>query len=185
MKKPLFISSYFLIFLILNTNTLMSQNMIYNFDNNSDLKRWVIVNDDVMGGISSSNLIVEKDGHGVFQGRISTAYNGGFSSLRFNCKKIYVKDNTHFKIKIKGDGKDYQFRIKSNRDDYHSHIISFKTSGDWETVIIPIKEMYASFRGRKLDMKNFNSDYFEQITFLFGNKKDENFKLLIDNIILI
>jgi NADH dehydrogenase [ubiquinone] 1 alpha subcomplex assembly factor 1 len=45
--------------------------------------------------------------------------------------------------------------------------------------------MYASFRGRKLDMKNFNSDYFEQITFLFGNKKDENFKLLIDYINLM
>ena len=44
--------------------------------------------------------------------------------------------------------------------------------------------MYASFRGRKLDMEKFNSDYFEQITFLFGNKKDENFKLLIDSIIL-
>jgi hypothetical protein len=53
----------------------MSQNMIYNFDNNSDLKRWVIVNDDVMGGISSSDLIIENDGNGVFEGRISTAYN--------------------------------------------------------------------------------------------------------------
>ena len=184
MKKLLFISSYFLILLIFNTNTLMSQNIIYNFDNNSDLKEWVIVNDDVMGGISSSNLIVENDGNGVFEGRISTAYNGGFSSLRFNCKKIFVKDNTHFKIRIKGDGKDYQFRIKSNREDYYSYITSFKTSGEWETVTIPIKEMHASFRGRKLDIKNFNSDYFEQITFLFGNKKDENFKLLIDNIIL-
>ena len=184
MKKLLFISSYFLILLIFNTNTLMSQNIIYNFDNNSDLRRWVIVNDDVMGGISSSNLIIENDGNGVFEGRISTANNGGFSSLRFNCNKIFVKDNTHFKIKIKGDGKDYQFRIKANRIDYYSYIISFKTSGEWETVTIPIKEMYASFRGRKLDMKNFNSDYFEQITFLFGNKKDENFKLLIDTIIL-
>ena len=162
----------------------MSQNMIYNFDNNSDLKKWVIVNDDVMGGISSSNLIIENDGNGVFQGRISTAYNGGFSSLRYNCKKIFVNDNTHFKIKIKGDGKDYQLRIKSNRDDYYSYVFLFKTSGEWETVSIPIKEMYASFRGRKLNMKNFNSDYFEQITFLFGNKKDESFKLLIDNIIL-
>ena len=82
------------------------------------------------------------------------------------------------------DGKDYQFRIKSNRDDYYSYIISFKTSGEWETVTIPTKEMYASFRGRKLDMEKFNSDYIEQITFLFGNKKDENFKLLIDCIIL-
>jgi hypothetical protein len=163
----------------------MSQTVIYNFEANSDLKKWVIVNDDVMGGISSSNLIVEKDGNGVFQGIISTAYNGGFSSLRFNCKRIYLKDNTHFKIRVKGDGKNYQFRIKSNRDDYYSYIISFNTSGEWETVTIPINEMYASFRGRKLDMKNFDSDYFEQITFLFGNKKDENFKLLIDNIILI
>ena len=185
MKKLLFTSSYFIILLILIPNTLMSQNMIYNFDNNSDLDRWVIVNDDVMGGISSSSLEINFDGNGVFEGRISTAYNGGFSSLRFNSKKVFVKDNTHFKIRLKGDGKVYQFRIKSNIDDYYSHIISFKTSGDWETVTFPIKEMYASFRGRRLDIKNFNSDYFEQITFLFGNKKDENFKLLIDNIVLI
>ena len=184
MKKLLFISSYFLILLIFKTNPLMSQNMIYNFDNNSDLEKWVIVNDDVMGGISSSNLIIENDGNGVFEGRISIANNGGFSSLRFNCNKIFIQQNTHFKIKIKGDGKDYQFRIKSNRDDYYSYIISFETSGEWETVTIPTKEMYASFRGRKLDMEKFNSDYFEQITFLFGNKKDENFKLLIDSIIL-
>ena len=184
MRKLLFISIYFLTLLILNPNTLMSQNVIYNFDNYSDLKRWVIVNDDVMGGVSSSNLIIDSDGNGVFEGRISTAYNGGFASLRFNCNKTYIRQNTHFKIKIKGDGKDYQFRIKSNRDDYYSYIISFKTTGEWETVTIPVKEMYASFRGRKLDMEKFNSDYFEQITFLFGNKKDENFKLLIDSIIL-
>jgi hypothetical protein len=162
----------------------MSQNIIYNFDNNSDLKRWVIVNDDVMGGISSSYLIINSDGNGVFEGRISTAYNGGFSSLRFNCNKTYIRQNSHFKMKIRGDGKDYQLRIKSNRDDYYSYIISFKTSGEWETVTIPTEEMYASFRGRELDMKKFNSDSFEQITFLFGNKKDENFKLLIDSIIL-
>ena len=173
-----------IILLILNPKTLMSQNVIYNFDNYSDLKRWVIVNDDVMGGVSSSNLIIDSDGNGVFEGRISTAYNGGFASLRYNCTKTYIRQNTHFKIKIKGDGKDYQFRIKSNRDDYYSYIIYFKTSGEWETVTIPIKELYPSFRGRKLDMEKFNSDYFEQITFLFGNKKDENFKLLIDSIIL-
>ena len=184
MKKLLISLSCSLILLILKPNTLMSQNMIYNFDNNSDLKRWGIVNDDVMGGISSSNLKINIDGSGVFEGRISTAYNGGFSSLRFNCKKTFIKQNTHFKIKLKGDGKEYQFRVKANRDDYQSYIFLFKTSGDWETVTIPIKEMYAAFRGRKLDMKNFNSNYFEQITFLFGNKKDENFKLLIDYIIL-
>ena len=113
MKKLLISLSCSLILLILKPNTLMSQNMIYNFDNNSDLKRWGIVNDDVMGGISSSNLKINIDGSGVFEGRISTAYNGGFSSLRFNCKKTFIKQNTHFKIKLKGDGKEYQFRVKA------------------------------------------------------------------------
>ena len=45
--------------------------------------------------------------------------------------------------------------------------------------------MYPSFRGRKLNMKNFSSDYFQQISFLVGNKKNERFKLLIDSIELV
>ena len=44
--------------------------------------------------------------------------------------------------------------------------------------------MYPSFRGRKLNMNNFEDNYFEQITFLVGNKKNETFKLLIDSITL-
>ena len=44
--------------------------------------------------------------------------------------------------------------------------------------------MYASFRGRRLNMKNFNENYLEQITILIGNKRNENFNLLIDSIIL-
>ena len=63
-------------------------------------------------------------------------------------------------------------------------IYIFKTSGNWETITIPLNKMYASFRGRILNMPNFNNDYFEQITFLVGNKKNEKFKLLLDQIIL-
>jgi len=185
MKKLLFIAIYFLILLMLNPKSLMSQNMIYNFDNNSDLRRWVIVDDDVMGGMSSSSLSINKEGNGVFEGTISTANNGGFSSVRLNFKKTFIKDRSNLKIKIKGDGKEYQLRIKANKGDYYSYILPFKTSGEWEVINIPLKEMYASFRGRKLNMKNFNSDYFEQITFLVGNKSNEKFKLFIAEIILL
>ncbi len=185
MKRLLFRSIYFVILLILSTKILMSQTKIYNFDNNSDLKRWIIVNDDVMGGGSSSKLNINQEGNGVFAGSISTVNNGGFSSMRFNCNKIFINQNTHFNIKIKGDGKEYQLRIKTNMDDYYSYTYSFKTSGDWQIISIPIKEMQASFRGRKLNMKNFNSNYFEQITLLVGSKEDSKFKLLIDYILLL
>jgi len=175
---------FFLIILLLNPQRIMSQNILYNFNKNSDLKQWRIVNDDVMGGISTSNLEIDKEGNGVFKGIISTANNGGFSSVRYNCDKIFIKNKSNIKLKIKGDKKEYQLRIKADNEEYFSYIYTFKTSGNWETITIPLNKMYASFRGRILNMPNFNNDYFEQITFLVGNKKNEKFKLLLDQIIL-
>ena len=182
MKNVLFF--FTLSLLILNQNNLMSQNVIYDFNNQSELSNWIIVNDDVMGGLSSCKMSLDKNGNGVFEGQISTANNGGFSSIRHNLNKIEVKEGAYFLLRLNGDNKEYQFRVKTNRRDYYSYIIPFKTSDEWETIMIPVVDMYPSFRGRKLDINNFSDDYFEQITFLVGNKKNESFKLLIDNIVL-
>ena len=170
--------------IIFNSITLMAQNIVFNFEKNKDLKQWFIVNDDVMGGISESNLSTSKDGNGIFQGYISTENNGGFCSIRHRLSRKYIDNNNVLKLKIKGDGKDYQLRIKADRNDYFSYIATFKTTGKWEEIEIPLKEMYPSFRGRELNMQNFNNNYFEEIAFLVGNKKNEKFKLIIDKITL-
>ena len=170
--------------LIFNTVNLMAQDIVFNFEKNKDLKQWFIVNDDVMGGVSESNFSINKDGYGIFQGYISTENNGGFCSIRHSLSRKYIGNNNVLKLKIKGDGKDYQLRIKADRNDYFSFIATFKTTGEWEEIIIPLKEMYPSFRGRKLNMQNFNNNYFEEIAFLVGNKKNEKFKLIIDRITL-
>jgi NADH dehydrogenase [ubiquinone] 1 alpha subcomplex assembly factor 1 len=49
-------------------------------------------------------------------------------------------------------------------------------------VEIPLKKMYPSYRGRKLDRPNFNEGYLEEMAFLIANKKAEEFKLLLDKI---
>ena len=170
--------------LFINQQYLMSQIIINDFNSESDLSYWVIVNDDVMGGISSCEMSINNDGNGVFEGQISTANNGGFSSIRLNLEKVAVKKGAYFKIRLKGDNKAYQFRVKKNISDYYSYVFPFKTSNKWETITIPLNEMHPSFRGRKLDMNNFNDNYFEQIMFLAGNKKNERFKLIIDSIIV-
>ena len=172
------------ILIIFNSITLMSQDNIFNFEKNKDLKQWFIVNDDVMGGISESNLSTIEDGDGIFQGYISIENNGGFCSIRHNLSRKYIGNKNVLKLKIKGDGKDYQIRIKADRNDYFSYIVTFKTTGEWEEIEIPLKEMYPSFRGRELNMQNFNNNYFEQIAFLVGNKRNEKFKLIIDRITL-
>ncbi len=161
----------------------MSQT-IFDFNINSNLKNWYIVNDDVMGGVSKCDLFIDDNGNGVFEGTISTLYNGGFASIRHYNKKISTNDKSKIILKVKGDKKKYQLRIKANKSDYQSYIFYFETSGEWEKIVIPIKDMYASFRGRRLEMKNYANLFFEEISILAGNKKNEKFRLLINNIYL-
>lgn len=160
----------------------MIPKVIFDFDKNSDIQEWIIVDDVVMGGESSSTFNLDATGFGVFEGKISLENNGGFSSVRYRFQKIMIKEYTSIVIKLRADGKNYQFRIKSNSGDYYSYIAPFSTSGEWQEIEIPLKDMYPSFRGKRLDQPNFSKNYIEEIAFLIGNKKNEKFKLTIDKI---
>ena len=160
----------------------MNTTTIYDFSKNATANDWKIVDDVVMGGESNGRFSIDSDGHGVFEGRISLENNGGFSSVRHSFEKIEVSKNSIVIIRLKGDGKDYQFRIKSNKSDSHSYVTTFQTSGEWENVEIKLSDLYPSYRGRKLNMPNFEANSFKEITFLIGNKKAENFRLILDKI---
>ena len=162
--------------------TSMASHIIFDFNKDTDIENWIIVDDVVMGGKSSGTFKLSTEGHGVFEGTISLENNGGFSSVRYRFDKILIKEFTKIILKIRGDGKQYQFRIKANAGDYYSYISPFSTTGEWQEIQILLKDMYPSFRGRKLDQPNFSDDYIEEITFLIGNKNQEEFKLLIDKI---
>lgn len=175
----LFMKILTLIFCVfMSTNSIM----LFDFSNNVDIKDWRIVNDDVMGGKSTSDFMINKDGHGVFKGVISLKNNGGFSSVRYRFKNTEVKDLTKIVIRLRGDGKTYQFRVKPNRNTYFSYIYNFDTNNNWQEIEIPLKDMYPSFRGRRLNRGNFSSEELNEIAFLIGNKKEENFELIIDKI---
>ncbi|MFK7953192.1 MAG: CIA30 family protein [Ekhidna sp.] len=160
----------------------MNSLVVFDFNKSSNIEKWNIVDDVVMGGRSSGNFSLNDDGMGVFEGNVSLENNGGFSSLRYRWGKTSRRGYTKVAIKLKGDGKDFQFRIKPNYRDYYSYIAPFSTSGEWQEIEISFKDMYASFRGRRLNIPNFSEDYIEEITFLIGNKRNESFKLMIDKI---
>ena len=160
----------------------MNPEPIFNFNKSANVEPWRIVNDVVMGGRSSSNFDLTAEGHGRFSGTVSLENNGGFCSVRYDFPPISVNQDNHLVFKIKGDGKDYQMRVKDKTGRYYSYIKPFKTSGQWETVKIKLNDMYPSFRGRTLDAPNFDHDQIEEIVILIGNKKSEQFELLIDSI---
>lgn len=157
---------------------------LFEFSAESNIDNWQILDDVVMGGRSDGHFKINKDGHGEYTGNVSLENNGGFSSLRYYFETVDSSDYTKFKIRIKGDGKSYQFRVKSNRYDRYSYIFKFETTENWQTIEIPFEDMYASFRGYRLDIPNFEGKQMEEIAFLIGNKKKESFKLLIDSITL-
>lgn len=174
-----FISTIILLMLSQDTSRI-----IYDFTKAKNVNDWYVVNDGVMGGLSKGKLTKNYDGHAVFEGYVTTENNGGFTSVRYPFYTLDVSKYKAVKIKLKGDGKPYQFRIKEKENQRHSYIQEFDTSGDWETITIPFESFYPSFRGRKLDMSNYSGKTMEEVTFLIGNKKKESFQLEIERIYL-
>ena len=158
----------------------MNPIIVFDFNTKSDLNNWQVVNDGVMGGTSRSKFYLNSEGHGCFDGTVSLENNGGFCSVRYEFNRIALDKNKIICLRIKGDGKDYQFRVKTKKSDAHSYIYPFRTSGEWQNIEIPVTDFYPSFRGRKLDIPNYDGSNLEEIAFLIGNKKEENFQLLLD-----
>lgn len=157
---------------------------LFDFSGTADISGWEIVDDVVMGGRSDGAFYLSNEGHGVFSGKVSLENNGGFSSVRYDLKDLDIDVYDTFILKVKGDGKRYQFRAKTRRYDRQSYISYFETTGEWQEIQIPMNKMYPTFRGMRLNMDNFPGERLEQISFLIGNKRAEAFRLEIDKIIV-
>lgn len=156
--------------------------ILFDFNPNSSTKSWYVVDDAVMGGRSSGKIKIDQLGNGVFYGEVSLENNGGFSSVRHQFKSLNLSEFSEVVFRVKGDKKNYQFRIKSNQSEGFSYIYPFETNGKWQEIRIPFSKMRPSFRGRYLAMDNFPGKQTEEVAFLIANKKTESFKLEIDKI---
>jgi NADH dehydrogenase [ubiquinone] 1 alpha subcomplex assembly factor 1 len=161
-----------------------STSNIFNYKDSNNNSNWYTINDGVMGGLSEGAISINEVGIVTFKGYVTTDNNGGFSSARYVFNKKHVSIFNHVVLKVKGDGKSYQFRIKENSSQRYSYITTFKTSGEWETIKIPLSSFYPSFRGNRLDKINYSGNLMEEIAILIGNNTKESFKLEIKKIYL-
>ena len=173
-------------FYLINLCFLMMMNalILFNFSGASDLNDWTVVDDEVMGGRSSGSISINSAGHGVFEGSVSLENNGGFSMVRYALGNTNVEGFQKVAIRIRGDGKRYQLRLKRRATDYFSYVAYFQTSGEWQVIEIPFHEMYPAFRGQRLNEPNFPGDSIAEIAFLIGNQRNETFKLELDEALL-
>ncbi|MGQ1909661.1 CIA30 family protein [Marinifilum sp. RC60d5] len=158
---------------------LTTTKIIADFTNDNNLSNWFIVNDDVMGGKSDSGIYINQNNCAVFQGTVSIENNGGFAMVKNVFQPLNINQYSTIVLKVKGDSKKYQLRLKSENSQYYSFVHNFYTNDKWQIIEIPFEKFQASFRGQKLNYPNFNSEQLSEIAFLIGNKKTEKFKLEI------
>ena len=181
------------IILFLNSVILIKPITMQNDDNfllNSSLmkteKQWRIVNDGVMGGLSSSKVIV-KDDKITFSGNVSLENNGGFASLRSQIKDYNFVNFSGIEIKLKGDGKRYSISMKETTYfNGYFYTNSFETKKDeWIVAQIPFNKFKLYYFGKDTNSsKKIPLDNIKEISLLIGDKQKGEFKAEIDYIML-
>ncbi|MBC6995758.1 CIA30 family protein [Neolewinella lacunae] len=153
---------------------------LFNFTPEADVSDWVTVDDTVMGGRSAGYFRLNAAGHGEYTGHVSLENNGGFSSLRYRMPTIRIEGHTKAVLRVKGDGKRYQFRAKTSDNDRHSYVTYFETTGEWEEIILDLSTMKPQFRGRSLDLPDYPAELLSEVAILIGNKEEQDFRLELD-----
>ena len=159
------------------------ERLIVDFKNTDEIEYWRIVNDDVMGGLSKSEIVFSTSNTAIFKGIVSLENNGGFASIRTIPRSYELDGYDGVLLRVKGDGKKYQFRLRTdNRFDGVSYRYQFETElNTWMIIEIPFHECVPVFRGRILeDVKPILPEEIQQIGFLISNKRAEKFQLEID-----
>lgn len=162
--------------------------LITDFSNLSNQK-WQIVNDDVMGGLSHSQLQINVDGNGVFLGTISLENNGGFASVKNN-EPLNLEGFTAIKLDVKGDGKKYHFRLQTGTNhelhswNYDQHFFTKKDL--WMEVHLPLQNFTATYRGNTLsDATPLDPSSIRRFGFLISDQQQGDFRLEIGKIAAI
>ena len=155
----------------------------FNF-NDFKTNQMMIVNDSVMGGRSVSKYSTNEQTV-TFKGDVSLENNGGFASLRMIWPFEEKKDSNKVKLKVIGDGKKYQFRLRTNLGySGASYVFEFETIKDESMVIdMNLDQFVPSFRGRVLkNMPILALKDIRQMGLLIAAKQKGKFSIQLESI---
>ena len=136
--------------LAMNTHA-ATEKIVYDFQKATNANAWQVVNDDVMGGVSTSSFCLT-NGVALFQGKVSLENNGGFASARSLPARHDLAGGDAFVVRVRGDGRRYKFTARTDPSfDSAIYQCVFTTKkGEWEEHRLPFKQFIPTFRGRVL-----------------------------------
>ena len=149
---------------------------------------WFVVNDGVMGGVSSSTMEVTSDGTGVFAGRLSLENNGGFASVRTAPAAGDLSAFAGLVLRVRGDGRRYQVRLRTDDSfDGLAYRAEFDTEpGSWITVVLPFDTFSPTYRGYvPPNAAPLNPGAIRQFGLLIADKREGEFRLEVQRVLAV
>jgi len=156
---------------------------VIDFGDPWELDRWEIINDTVMGGVSSGRLSITENGSALFQGEVSLENYGGFTSMRTLPREFGLDGASGLKVRFRGDGKNYRLRLRT--DDAWEGIAwqaYFQTERHrWMTASLPFGAFVPVFRGNVIkEAPDLDVSRVKRVGFMIADEQDGPFRLEIE-----
>jgi len=163
----------------------ITNHTLFDFQIATNSPAWEVVNDNVMGGVSTSQFQVLTNRYAVFSGTVRLENNGGFASVRSVPMLENLTGLTAFVLRVRGDGHRYKFSVRTGAGfDTPLYQSGFTTKqGEWEEHRLEFSDFVPTFRGRVLkDVPPLNPAKVNSVGFLIADHQAGPFRLEIESV---
>jgi hypothetical protein len=145
----------------------------------NETSAWFSLNDDVMGGVSRSELLATTSGTAIFRGNVSFENNGGFATVQTNFRQpLNLSAYRGLVLRIKGDTKRYGVYLRTNSRSL-VYQATYETTGEWQTVQIPFDQFKPTYFGRTVPGDPIDTSIIRSMSMLIEYKQEGKFALEI------
>jgi hypothetical protein len=145
-----------------------------DFTNPHTMRECQIVNDSVMGGVSTSSLRQDADGM-FFEGLVSLENNGGFASMRSPVK--FPQETKLLELLAKGDGKQYKLVLRTELAPRVSYVSDFIAQPTWQTYRFTLSQFKSTFRGQDVNAPALSFSDVIEFGILISNNQAGSFAI--------
>ncbi|MGB3464351.1 MAG: CIA30 family protein [Cyclobacteriaceae bacterium] len=162
---------------------IFNASMTIDFGENKTGTEWEVISDGVMGG-RSKGFTTMKENTLTFEGTVSLANNGGFSSFKSPFKDYDLSAFEVVEIKYRAEGQAFAMTLETDQRWYMPYFkkqFTGKTT-EWQTVRIPLSEFQQYRVGSKTGktLSDENLSQIVRIGITTDSKKESQFVLELD-----
>ena len=156
--------------------------LLLDFSRSDVVQTFQVVNDVVMGGVSTSRLR-STDGAMAFEGVVSLDNNGGFASFRGPVG--FPEEPAALLVTARGDGQRYKLTLKvDDSPGTPLYQAGFVAPRDWRTLRFEAADFAASYRGRAIAAPVLRFVDARYVGLLVSDKQSGPFKIELKDIAL-